>query len=69
MKIELALVALAAVLPAMAQVPQATPQVTVQSFMPCDVQATSCSAAMTSGQRWNDFVSTSRASPSVALRC
>jgi hypothetical protein len=68
MKIKLALLALAAVSVVLAQDPPPTPQVTVQSVTPCDVPATSCYAAMTSGQRWNDFVSTSVASPSVALR-
>jgi hypothetical protein len=67
MKIVLALIAIAAASTAMAQDP-IPPDPVVQNIMKCDVPATPSYAAMTSSQRWNDFVSSNLASPAVALR-
>lgn len=67
MKVILALLALAAASPAIAQ-DAIPPDPLSQNSTQNDVQAASSYAAMTSGQRWNDFVSTSLASPSVAMR-
>jgi hypothetical protein len=67
MKVMLALIALAAASPAMAQDP-VTQDPVAQNAAQVDVQTTPSYAAMTSSQRWNDFVSGNLASPSVALR-
>ncbi len=67
MKVTLALIALAAASPAIAQDP-ITQDPIAQNATQSDVQVTPSYAAMTSTQRWNDFVSNSAASPSVALR-
>jgi hypothetical protein len=67
MKIVLALIAIAAASPAMAQDP-ITADPAAQNITQVDIPATPSYAAMTSGQRWNDFVSSSLAGPSVALR-
>lgn len=63
----LALIMLAAASPAIAQDPT-TLDPTAQNVTQGDVQAATSYVAMTSSQRWNDFVSSNLASPSVALR-
>jgi hypothetical protein len=67
MKVMLAVLAITAASPAIAQEP-IPPDPIAQDSAQSDIQAAPPYAAMTSGQRWNDFVSTSLASPSVALR-
>src|SRR5215469_13066353 len=67
MKVMLALLALAAAAPAIAQDP-IPPDPIAQNSSQADIQAAPSYAAMTSGERWNGFVSTSLASPSIALR-
>jgi hypothetical protein len=67
MKLMLALIMLAAASPAIAQDPT-TLDPTAQNVTQGDVQAATSYVAMTSSQRWNDFVSSNLASPSVALR-
>ncbi|MGA7240336.1 MAG: hypothetical protein WBY44_31920 [Bryobacteraceae bacterium] len=67
MKVTLALIALAAASPAIAQDPVTKDPPTL-NVTQGDVQASPSYAAMTSSQRWNDFVSSNLSSPSVALR-
>jgi hypothetical protein len=67
MKVTLALIALAAASPAMAQDP-VTQDPVAQNAGQADIQAAPSYTAMTSSQRWNDFVSSNLASPTVALR-
>jgi hypothetical protein len=67
MKVMFAVFAFAAASLAIAQ-DQIPPDPIAQNPTQSDVQTAPSYAAMTSGQRWNDFVSTSLASPSVALR-
>ena len=63
----LAVLALAAASPAIAQDP-VPPGPIAQNSPQSDIQAAPSYAAMTPDQRWNDFISTSLASPSIALR-
>jgi hypothetical protein len=67
MKVMLAVLTIAAASPAIAQDP-ISPDPIARNPTESDSQAAPSYAAMTSGQRWNDFVTTSLASPSVALR-
>ena len=67
MKVMLAVLTIAAASPAIAQNP-ISPDPIAQNSTQSDSQAAPSYAAMTSGQRWNDFVTTSLGSPSVALR-
>lgn len=67
MKLTLPLIVLAAASLAIAQDP-ITPDPAAQSITQADSQAAPSYAAMTSSQRWNDFVSSNLASSSVALR-
>ena len=67
MKVLLAVLAIAAASPAIAQDP-IPPDPVAPNSAQNDIQTAPPYVAMTSGQRWNDLVSTSLASPSVALR-